>query len=131
MPLNLDDLNRPRTRWVPLDGHLAGVEIHVRFFGTQDSQRFRNQLEGDGIIRVTRENPLAVNLGREAAFFEAMAAKYVIDWRGNIQPEGAPYDPKKMGAVLAAYPRSFELLMQAVGDENRFFPSEPEDSTKN
>ena len=129
MPLNLDELNRPRSRWVPFDGHLDGIEILVRFCGTHETQRFRNKLESDGIIRVTRDNPLAVNLGREAAFFEAMAAKYVTDWRGAIQPEGAAYDAKKMGAVIGSYPRAFELLMAAVADENSFFPEEPEGST--
>jgi hypothetical protein len=121
MPLDLDDTKRQKTRWVPFDGHLDGVEILVEFFGTEEAQKFRNRLEADGITKSTRDDPLKINPGREAAFFRAIAARYVRDWRGSITPAGSAYDAEKMGAVLAAYPRAFEILMKAVGDENGFF----------
>jgi len=136
MPLDLDDLNRPRTRWIALEGHLAGVEILVRFYGTEATQKFRNRMESDGIIKVTRDNPLSVNPGREGAFFEALAARYVVDWReaegheGAIKPQGAPFDAKKMGAVLRAYPSAYELVMREVAKEDSFFPDEPQPSTQ-
>lgn len=121
MPLDLDDAKRPKTRWIPFDGHLAGVEILVQFHGTEETQKFRSRLESDGIVRVTKDDPLKVSPGRELAFFRAMAARYVLDWRGDIRPEGAAYSAEKMGDVLAAYPRAFEVLMKAVADENGFF----------
>lgn len=124
MPLDLDDTKRARQRWVPFDGHLAGVEILVEFFGTEDSQKFRNRLEADSIIRSSKgDEPLKVNPGRESAFFLAIAKRYVRDWRGDIRPQGTAYDADKMASVLAAYPRAFEILMKAVGDENGFFDS--------
>jgi len=124
MPLDLDDVKRPKKRWLPMDGHLSGVDLLVQFIGTQETQRFRNRLEGDGIITVTKDNPLKINAGRDKAFFREVTVRYVLDWRGDIKPEGAAYDAEKMADVLCAYPRAFELLMQAVADENSFFAPE-------
>lgn len=132
MPLDLDDAKRPKKRWVAFDGHLIGVEILVQFFGTEDSQRFRNRLQSEGIITVTKDDPLKINIGREAAFFREIAKKYVLDWRvaegfppetirSDEHPEGAPYDAEKMADVLRAYPSAFTLVMRSVGDENGFF----------
>lgn len=133
MPLDLDDAKRPKKRWVPFDGHLTGVEILIQFFGTQDTQRFRNRLQSEGIIKVTKDDPLNVNPGREAAFFLEIAKKYILDWRvaEGFPPDtiksdehpngGAPYTAQKMADVLAAYPSAFSLVMRSVGDENGFF----------
>lgn len=133
MPLDLDDAKRPKKRWVPFDGHLAGVEILVRFFGTEDTQRFRNRLQSEGIISVTKDDPLRINTGREAAFFREIAKQYVLDWRvaegyppstirSDEHPEGpAPYDTEKMADVLRAYPSAFAMVMSSVGNEAGFF----------
>lgn len=128
MPLDLDDAKRPKKRWVAFDGHLTGVEILVQFFGTEDTQRFRNRLQSEGIVTVTKDDPLKINIGREAAFFREIAKKYVLDWRvaegyppDTIKPEGTAYDAEKMADVLRAYPSAFNLVMRSVGDENGFF----------
>lgn len=136
MPLDLEDGKRPKTRWVPFDGHLVGVEILVEFLGTEQRQKFLARLESDGITRPTKDDPMKVNLGRERAFFRAWAKQYVRDWRvaegfppETIKPQGAAFDADKMGDVLAQYPRAFELLLNAIGDENAFFDAAPSDST--
>lgn len=127
MPINFNDTG-PKQRWVPFDGHLAGIEILVQFYGTEERQKFANYLESKGITRVTKDNPLKINPGRERAFFLEIAKRYVRDWRvaegfppETMQPEGAVYDDIKMGGVLADYPRAFEILMSAVENENAFF----------
>ena len=125
MPLDLQSVGTERTRWVSLDGHLAGVEILVRSVSPQEGRRFHSRLMSLGIVRVNRDNPFDVAPGREAAFFQAMAEQYVLDWRGDIQPEGTKYSADAMGKVLAAYKRAFDALVGAIAEEDAFFEPRP------
>ena len=131
MPLDLDSTGNERTRWVSLDGHLAGVDILVRSVTPAEARRFYNRLQSQGIVKANKDNPLDVAPGRETAFFRAMAEQYVIDWRGDITPKDAPYSIDKMGAVLGAYSRAFSALLAAIGEEDAFFESRPERPTSN
>jgi len=126
--MDLQDLDgKPKTRWVKLHGHLDGVELLVRAASPQEARRFHNKLTRAGIVKDNRDNPLDVQAGREGDFFRELAAMYVIDWRGDIKPEGTPYSPEVMGKVLGAYRRAFERLMEVVGEEDAFFEPAPTD----
>jgi len=145
MGLNLDQIGQEKTRWLPLQGHLAGVEIQIRFVGTEDSQKFHSRMEADGIIRVTREDPMHINAGREAAFFKAIAARYVVDWREDEAwraehpdappaisrngPKGTAFDVDDMASVLRFYPSAYRQLMSACAEEDAFFVNGHDGST--
>ena len=124
--MDLNNLNgHARTRWVQMHGHLEGFEILVKLSSPKEARRFHNRLVQHGIVKETRDNPFDVQAGREADFFRALAEQYIVDWRGDIKPEGTPYDVEKMGQVLGAYRRAFDRLMEVIGEEDAFFEPAP------
>jgi hypothetical protein len=125
MDLNDLESEQPRSRWVALHGHLEGVELLVKMASPKEARRFHARLLQHSIVRETRDNPFDVVAGREKDFFRAMAEMYVLDWRGNIKPEGTKYSVDTMGKVLGAYRRAFERLMEVIGEEDAFFEPAP------
>ncbi len=120
--MDLQDLTeRPKTRWVPLFGHLAGIELLIRFATPQESQKFANKLRRAGITRAKAEHPFDVADGREEDFFREFAQMYVLDWRGDIKPEGTAYSAETMGKVLGAYRRALDRVVEVITDEDAFF----------
>jgi hypothetical protein len=119
--LDLTTLDQERRRWIQMSGALTGVELEVRHSGPKEQERFRQALIRSGVMKPSPSG-VEINSGREADFFKAYAEKYVTGWRGDIQPEGAPYDAAKMGAVLGAVNGALEQITRALGEEADFFP---------
>lgn len=114
--LDLSKIEEPKRRWISLGGALAGVEVEIRHVGPKDQERFRQKLMRSGILKDT-----GIASGRETDFFRAYAEAFITDWRGDIKPEGTPYDAEKMGRVLGAYSVAFEQVGKAVAEEADFF----------
>ena len=129
MGLDLDDIARPKTRWVDLgpqfheagpDGSTLKVEVLVTAATPRGSQRFRNRLTRDGVLR--KDGTVAD--GQEDAFALALAREYVTDWRGPIKlgdQADPPYAPERMARVFSFSPNALKAVDEAVGDETRFF----------
>src|SRR5580765_1136290 len=99
MPFDTRTVGQRRTRWIALDGHLEGVEIMVLLASPAESQKFRNDLVNKGILPVGGLSTQPV-MGREDDYYYEVANKYVLDWRGKIEPEGTRYDARLMGFAI-------------------------------
>jgi len=122
-PSLFEDFAPGQSRWLEFEG----FAFEVRYASPIEQQRFRNTLQSKGITRKDEVLPAA---GREAAYFEAMAEKYVIGWRGLLpHPRGGdsydldslPYSAKDMAKLLSYRGDVFERLVQTIGDADSFF----------
>lgn len=127
MPIDLNDLDRIRQRWLPLSGPLAGVEVLIKHASPREAERFRQKLTRQGVLRAGKDEGWQINTGREDDFFRMFAEYYVLDWRGDIRPEGAAYDSAKMGRVLGASQDAFKQLSDAIADDTGFFEQQSGD----
>jgi len=116
MPLNLDR-EKPQ-RWLELTGHLKGVEILIILATPKEGERFRQRLVRRGVVKHDRNLPKA---GREDEYFQMIAETYILDWKGDVHPEGTPYSSEKMGAALGDIPSLFQQVMEAIGEDSVFF----------
>lgn len=119
--LDLTKIGEAKSRWISLGDPLTGVEVEVIHCGPRDQERFRKKLTRDGVLKNGE-----IATGREDAFFQAYAEKYVTDWRGDIHGGDAsgptpPYNAAQMGTVLGAYSSAFEAVSKAVLEEADFF----------
>src|SRR3990172_4027965 len=117
--LDLNDL-QPRDRWVPVG---YGIELRVRMAAPGVADAFRAHVIRDGIGRVGRGGEAIINVGRERDYYRVMAEHYVLDWRGNIKPDGTAYSAAHMGEVLRWRPSILRTLLEAMEQEDRFFGS--------
>lgn len=121
MGIDLDRLDAPKQRWIGLPVPLAGVEILLKHCSPRDGERFRQKLVRDGVLRSARSDGWDINQGRQDDFFAALCQWFILDWRGDITPEGAPYDAFKMGRVLGASNSIFEYVTKHMTDDMTFF----------
>lgn len=120
MPLNIEEVNPVRSRWLELSGPLAGVSVLIKQASPREAERFRQRLAGNGILR-TKDNEFQINRGREDDFFKEYATYYVLDWRGDITPAGTVYSAETMGRVLGAYSTAYKMISAAIAEESDFF----------
>lgn len=123
MPLDLDMLGQERTKWHPLTGALQGVEMLIRYASPGEGERFRQQMIREGILRNTRDAGIDINVGRSKDYFREWAKKWVLDWRGDVKPEGTKYTPELLGQVLDQYRPAHTQLNVATLEEEGFFDS--------
>lgn len=130
--MELQDLaERPKTRWVPLYGHLAGVELLIRCVTPEESQKFSSRLRRQGITRAKGDHPFDIADGRETAFFREFAAQYVMDWRGQVTLNGQTYTAnagptsEDVGKFLGGNRAAFDAVVTAAQDDGAFFESGP------
>lgn len=127
MELNLDELDRPRQRWVSL----GGFEILIRYSSPIETDRFTRQLTQQGIARF-KDGRLQTNVGRDMDFYKALAEHYVLGWRGNItaeNPEDTKYSHDRMARALASVGPLLEALKREIEEDGRFFDSAGSGST--
>ncbi len=118
--LDLEALDQEHTRWIAMGGALAGVDLEIRHVGPKQQEKFRQKMIRDGILKKA-DGGVEIASGRQDDFFRAYAEHYVSNWRGQIKPEGAVYDPKIMGIVLGKYQIAFEQIGKALSEEADFF----------
>lgn len=121
MPIDLTTLDQSRQRWVPLAGVLRGVELLVKHASPREQERFRQRCVREGIFSGKANTGMNITNGREDDFFQRIAENYILDWRGDIKPEGTAYDAQKMGRVLASSLDAFNQVMEAIGEDTDFF----------
>ncbi len=120
MGLNLDDLGKTQNRWMPMSGKLSGLDVLLKYSSPRESERFRQKLVRDGILK-SGKGGWQINSHREDDFFKAFAEFYVLDWRGDINPKDAPYDAGQWGRVLAESGSAFEQVSNAISEDEDFF----------
>lgn len=123
MPIDLGTMGQDPQEWISLGGHLAGVDVLVRFCSPEQSQKFKRRMVSKGIMKYGRNLEFDVNAGREKDFFIAYAEFYILDWRGDVHQGGEPvdYNSKAMGSVLASSNMAFDQIDKAILEEERFF----------
>ena len=122
--LNLEDLDKPHSRWVRLGGALEGVEIEVQYAGPEEQDKFRQKLVRAGVLKQDKLGNYNINAGRSKEYFRLYAQKYITGWRGDIKlgdEDNPAYDPQQMGAVLGAYGSAFEQVAKELEDDTDFF----------
>ena len=122
MGLDLDQLDQRQQRWVPLVGSLKGVELLIAQSNPREGERFRQVLIRQGVMRL-KDGQVSINGGREDDFFRMFAEKYVLNWRGDIKPEGTEYTIEKMGRFLGVSTEAFDQVTQAISEDADFFAS--------
>ena len=121
MPIDLNNLDRVRQRWFHLSGLLRGVEVLIKNASPREAERFRQRLVRQGVLRAGRDEGWQINAGREDDFFRMFADYYILDWKGDIKPEGTDYSAEAMGRVLGASQAAFEQISNAISEESDFF----------
>lgn len=124
--LNVEEMDRPRTRWVKV----GNIEIQVRYSAPIETDRFRRRLMQSGIARFNKDGRFEANVGREGDFYKAFAEHYVLDWRGNIKPEGTKYTAELMGQALSKIGPLLEALKTVIDEDDRFFENAGSASTE-
>ena len=122
--LDLEQLDKPHSRWIRLTQALEGVEIELLYAGPEEQERFRQKLIRAGVLRQDKNGNVNINSHRESEFFRLYALKYITGWRGDIKlgnEENPAYDSAKMGAVLGAYGSAFAQIAAELEDETDFF----------
>lgn len=125
---DIEELGRPRSAFVALDGPAEGVEIEVCYATPVEAQRWRNRLRSRGILNKNDD----IASGQEKAYCEEFVRQYVRGWRGvNVKATGepAPYDAGRMALILTTVSSAFRMLNEAVGQEVRFFTRNGSGST--
>lgn len=121
MGINLDELDRVRSRWLPLAGQLRGVDLLIRYGAPREMERFRQKLIRLGVLKSGRgDGGPEINAGRDDEFFRLYAENFILDWRGDIKPEGTAYSPEVMGKVLGGT-EAMAQVKAAVEDAEGFF----------
>ena len=122
--LVLSKLGEEHSRWIPLSPAFPGVEIEIRHATPDDLERFRQNLIATGVCKKTEG--LQWNPGRFPAFCQAMAEKFVTNWRGPIRltesdEATAPYTSEQMGLVLQSLSSAITAISEAISEEAAFF----------
>jgi hypothetical protein len=121
MPIDLNDLDTVRKRWLPLQGQLVGVEVLIKYASPRNQEQFRQKLARSGVLKSGKGAGWEINTGREDDFFRMFAQFYILDWKGDIRPEGTEYSPEAMGRVLGSYQPAFDQVSSAVSEDADFF----------
>jgi hypothetical protein len=129
MPLDLEQIAKPKNRWLSLTGQLSGVDVLVRYATPKEQERFRQKLVREGVLK-TSQGSSSINMGREDDFFSAFAKSYILDWRGDIKPEGTTYDAGQMGRILGASQSAFSQISDAVTEEADFLAENVDESSQ-
>jgi len=103
-------------------GSLKGVELLIAQSNPREGERFRQVLIRQGVMRL-KDGQVSINGGREDDFFRMFAEKYVLNWRGDIKPEGTEYTIEKMGRFLGVSTEAFDQVTQAISEDADFFAS--------
>lgn len=127
MAISLEDDGQGRTRWFDYDQDSAFL---VRYGTPLQMQRWRRALLDDGIMRETKAGAAEVARGREMAYYQRIAAEWVVDWRGirakADDAEDAPYTAAAMARLLAGRAGVLKKINEWVEDEESFFgPARP------
>ena len=127
--LDFATIEQARTCWVDLGpqfheqgpgGETQRVEVLVRAVTPKEGEIFRQGMVRAGITAKDGE----IQPGKLREFCEALAEKYVIDWRGPIRlgaNENPPYSSKDFARALLASTTALKAVTEAIGDEQRFF----------
>lgn len=129
MPLDTTEKVQERQQWLPLSGPYAGVELLLRQATPAAAEKWRHGLMRVGIMRQTREGGLDTNPGRVDDYFRAFTERYVLDWRGDVRPQGTPFSLDVMTDHVKGNLSLYETICKAVGEDSVFFPSSNGGST--
>lgn len=117
--LSVLDKEAPQ-RWVRCG--LEDMEIEIRHAGPRDQEQFRRRLVREGILRSAKDGG-EIAPGRDEAFYQALAERYVTGWR-NVEFDGEknpPYDVARMGKVLGKFEVVLKAMSAALAEEADFF----------
>ncbi len=120
MPIDLNDLDRVKSAWLPMTGQLSGVEFLIKCSTPRDAERFRQRLVRLNVMKDSKAG-WQINANRQDDFFKLFAEFYVLDWRGDIKPDGSTYNPEQMGRILGASTSAFEQVSSAISEDEDFF----------
>ena len=122
MGFDINQLDKKPHRWVPLVGSLKGVDLLIVQTNPREGERFRQLLVRQGVMKL-KDGQVSINGGREDDFFKMFAEKYVLNWRGDIKPEGTEYSVDQMGRLLGISTEAFDQVTQAISEDADFFAS--------
>ena len=114
--IDLNGLDEPRTRWVSF----GGVEFLLKYASPRESDKFRRWLLSKDIMR-HKDGTIEIRAGREMEFYRAFATQYVLDWRGQIRPEGTAYSADGMAKILAGRGDVLRAIQEAISEDEAFF----------
>lgn len=115
--LDLDGLQEAPERWIDL----GEVGFQIRYASPTYGDTFRRVCHREGIGKMV-EGRFEVNLGREKAYYRAIASHYVCAWRG-VKKGGQeiPYDPDSMATLLACRGDALKAIVDSIGEHEAFF----------
>jgi hypothetical protein len=124
MPIDLDSLGGVRTRWVPLTGPVAGVEILVQYMSPDEGDRFLRRLRDRGLLQ---SDGSAAN-GRTLEYWTEFCKAFVKDIRGDVR---GTYDPAQLARAMLAVGSLLHEVREAVAKQDAFFANGGDGSTSN
>jgi len=106
-----------RTRWIDLPAQYAGVQLLIRMASPREQERVKQKMVSVGIVNQKSQD---IAPGRFDDFVRQFAKSYIVDWRGDISPEGAKYSVDVMAKHLADSQFLLKHITAAVSEEAAF-----------